>query len=1159
MRLFDKKWILSPRDLIAELECDHRLNLEWSAATGLIEKPAEENDPGLQLIIDNGRAHEQRLVEKYEKSSNFIQIAEPGPDIRQISKAHKETLDAIKNGFDVIHQAVLYTGDFLGFADFLILVKDESGRPKRDDKDRYVYEPVDAKSARVAKRAAVLQVASYARAMVRLDMAMPPKVRLWLAGDAEWEASTADLIDLAEEFETRARSRVESFTSINNPNWAAPREACIRCRWKDHCAAGRLNDRDLSLIYGMRSTTRMALLDAGIKTIDEMSRANDLQRQNLKKTVSRETYEKLREQARIQIEGEKEETPIHEFKNPSLLRLIPASSEGDLWFDMEGDPYSEGGEGLEYMFGVIYLESGKLEFKTFDAENRYEEKKAFSDFIKLVLKQRSKYPTMHVYHYAHYESDRMKKLAQRHGIFEKEIDELLTNGVLIDLYAITRQTLRFSTDSVSIKSIEKIFFPGHRDNEVANAMDSVVQFNLAYIQLLNGNREAFHSKISEIRQYNEVDCRSLHALDRWLRQLAAEQGIILEERSSLLQAESDEDEESSSNEEKKLIALLPEQQTARTRDHMGIALVAAAISYHRRENKPEWWAIFDSAKQEVEELERDETVVLASEVNSTDWYREGRQKHERREITIITTSSGDLRFLYDTKSKPHLLYEVLHELRMDVAGYERSLKVSSVVKVEEENVVVRELCSDKNLTWSEKPIAILPGRPISGRTISEVIQNDLGGLVLSNVESGLPAFPNSAWADILMRRLPRQKKGSLPKTGNHQDDIAQALLDSDNSYVAVQGPPGTGKTYLGAHVIEYLIKEQGWRIGVVAQSHEVVENLLNAVLKINRNIRIAKECKEGQFQPNYHMKKEDIPSFVLGSDHGCLIGGTAWTYSRPAFRALDLDLMVVEEAGQFALANTIASVSAAKSALLLGDPQQLPQVSKATHVEPVNKSALEHLLGTRKTMPDDMGYFLEKSYRLHPLLATPVSRLQYEGRLIADKRCSKRNLEGIAPGLQIVRVEHTGNSLKSPEEGEEIVRRIPDLLGRMWIDTDRGGNPNSPRSLKESDILIVTAYNAQVKFLKHLMQKNNWPQIRVGTFDKFQGQEAPIVFVSMTASDSEEVPRGMEFLLSPNRLNVAVSRAQWACYLLRSNNISLMQPATPEGMIMLGKFVTLCK
>ena len=210
-------------------------------------------------------------------------------------------------------------------------------------------------------------------------------------------------------------------------------------------------------------------------------------------------------------------------------------------------------------------------------------------------------------------------------------------------------------------------------------------------------------------------------------------------------------------------------------------------------------------------------------------------------------------------------------------------------------------------------------------------------------------------------------------------------------------------------------------------------------------------------------------------------------------------------------------------------------------------------------MPDNLGYFLETTYRLHPSIAAPVSRLQYEDRLHSDARCAKRNLDGVTPGLHIVHVDHIGNTVKSDEEGDELLARVPQLLGRAWIDTDSKGNPVAPRPLAESDILVVTGYNAQVRYLKSRLAQAGYRGIRVGTVDKFQGQEAPVVFVSMATSSSEDLPRGIEFLLSPNRLNVAISRAEWACYVLRSPHLSIMEPVSPDGMVMLGKFVTLCK
>jgi uncharacterized protein len=210
-------------------------------------------------------------------------------------------------------------------------------------------------------------------------------------------------------------------------------------------------------------------------------------------------------------------------------------------------------------------------------------------------------------------------------------------------------------------------------------------------------------------------------------------------------------------------------------------------------------------------------------------------------------------------------------------------------------------------------------------------------------------------------------------------------------------------------------------------------------------------------------------------------------------------------------------------------------------------------------MPNHLGYFLDTTFRLHPKIAKKVSRLQYEDRLKSDPRCEVRNLEGVEPGLHVVEVDHSGNTVFSLEEVEEIVKRIPELIGKMWTPVDSNGLPLTPRPLTQSDILIVTGYNSQVRHLKSKVSQAGFELIKIGTFDKFQGQEAPIVFVSMTTSSSEDLPRGIEFLLSPNRLNVAISRAQWACFVIRSPQLSVMEPVTPEGMVMLGKFVTLCK
>jgi uncharacterized protein len=528
--------------------------------------------------------------------------------------------------------------------------------------------------------------------------------------------------------------------------------------------------------------------------------------------------------------------------------------------------------------------------------------------------------------------------------------------------------------------------------------------------------------------------------------------------------------------------------------------------------------------------------------------------HRYTEIT--STASGDLRHILDKGDRPHLLYEISHEKMMEVAGSTRSLLSAALEKVEENSLVIDETRKSTIPAWDALPIAILPEGPVDASKIADVIRTELAQRVIASRRSRTEPFPKEAWADILLRRAPRQKSKALPNTDNPVVDITNALLDSDRSYVAVQGPPGTGKTFVGARVIADLIKNHGWRVGVVAQSHSVVEHLLNSIQKHDSSILIAKSCKQTTNRPSYHQDK--VAPWAIAQTKGYVIGGTAWTFASQEIRNLNLDLVVVDEAGQFSLANTIASISCARTALLLGDPQQLPQVSQGSHPEPVNESALQHLLGDAKTMPKNMGYFLETTYRLHPLLAQKVSRLQYEDRLHSDPRCERRNLKGVEPGLHVVNIDHTGNTTRSTEEGEAIALKVKELLGKDWIDTDNEGNPIAPRPIKEKDILIVTAYNAQVKYLKSLMNQNGWRNISVGTFDKFQGREASVVLVSMTTSTAEDLPRGIEFLLSPNRLNVAISRAQWACYLYRSNNLSVMEPTTPEGMVMLGKFVGMC-
>ncbi len=261
---------------------------------------------------------------------------------------------------------------------------------------------------------------------------------------------------------------------------------------------------------------------------------------------------------------------------------------------------------------------------------------------------------------------------------------------------------------------------------------------------------------------------------------------------------------------------------------------------------------------------------------------------------------------------------------------------------------------------------------------------------------------------------------------------------------------------------------------------------------------------------------------------------------------------MIEEAGQFCLANTIAVAAAADRLLLLGDPQQLPQVSGGTHPEPVDESALGWLVDGRHTLPEQRGYFLDRTYRMHPAVCAAVSRLSYDRRLRAVEECTAaRHLAGVEPGVHVLTVEHHGNSTDSPEEAGAIVDQITGLVGSAW--TDEHGT----RPLSADDVLVVTPYNAQVVALRHRLDAAGLGGVRAGTVDKFQGRQAAVVLVSMVASSIDDVPRGIAFLLNRNRLNVAVSRAKYAAVLVRSATLTDYLPGSPGGLVELGAFLSL--
>lgn len=519
-------------------------------------------------------------------------------------------------------------------------------------------------------------------------------------------------------------------------------------------------------------------------------------------------------------------------------------------------------------------------------------------------------------------------------------------------------------------------------------------------------------------------------------------------------------------------------------------------------------------------------------------------------------------------------------------------------------VLLQERIRVKDEPHRALPSGIGPGDPVSTATIEAALQSDVHGLLFNGalvvdesaddvsdapastrtLPSDLPSVLDtaasltgveSASADLLFRRAPRLTKSdsnaknaeNLPREVDFPgsdlptvDAVHAAVRALDHSYVAVQGPPGAGKTFLASHVIARLVAE-GAKVGVVAQSHAVIENLMLACcaregFDASRAVRLRGKSVTPD-APWSEVSDSELVELISGAG-GMLFGGTVWDYvSERRVPAGSLDVLVVDEAGQFSLTNTVAAARAARSVLLLGDPQQLPQVSTGVHPYPVDVSALGWLSDGAAALDPRFGYFLGESWRMDSALCERVSWLSYDGALASAAATAGRALRGVEPGVVSYPVEHAGCSVRSVQEAQAVVDCVRELLGREWVPAAGA----EPRPLAAEDCIVVAAYNAQVDCVREALiaaglADSSGAGVRVGTVDKFQGQEAAVVLVSL-ASSRVDSGRGAGFVLSPNRLNVAVSRGQWQAVLVHSPWVARSVPQDVEEVLALSGFAGL--
>jgi predicted RecB family nuclease len=1116
--------VISPGDLVDLLECEHRSVLHHALAAKLDGAP-RPGEPQNLLVAKHGLAHEQatlaRLQEQY--GAGVIRIDLPAPQPDALVKAAEETRIAIESCAPVIYQAVFYDGRFYGRADFLI--RTANGE----------YEPHDTKLTRRPKPAAVLQLTTYAAALRDAGYPAGPDMHLLLGDGTTHTYRVADFLPLVRHLMTRLHERLAKPAALPARLWADERPACTTCNFGKHCTTGRESARDLSLVANIRADQRRKLTAAGLSTIDELANATTADRPA---TMSVATFTGLRAQATIQVIQDGSRTvddPVgkvaYEVLSPTVLAALPDPSPGDVFFDMEGDPFALAGAGLEYLFGAVTVEDGDESFRPFWAHNRTQEKRAFEDFVDFALDRTTTHPGAHIYHYAPYEVNALKQLAALHGTREEAVDTLLRTGALIDLYAVVRKGLRVSQRSYSIKYLEPLYMPDARAGDVVNAVSSIEAYE-EYLTLLGADDVAEAEAVLDgIRDYNEYDCVSTHRLYRFLLQVRAEAGIepagpaeasdmdvLMDETAEALAAERRAERAARiAAVVEPLLAGLPDDPAHATEDEQARALLAASVGYHRRETNPAWWDFFRQVGAPLSDLESDTGCAVPVSVRAEDWVMpSGRVRNAKRLLHM--TCDPDRPHPFSAGEQVRVLYP---------GGPVNWTRPAKIVSETAEEISLEESTKPDEVS-GERPIAVLPGDPVKPTPKDEAVY-----ALAESVVAGLPGLPAHPGIDLL-RRLPPRVHGGLPRGEDLVATVISAVDELDRSTLAVQGPPGAGKTYLAGRLIAHLIRG-GKSVAVTSTSHKAVENVLTSAIAAGRDMGVpipcakrpkgvpAKDCAWEQPKTN-----DTLARWRADQGSGHLVGGTAWTFANAALREHPFDVLIIDEAGQFALADALAVSTCTRNLVLLGDPQQLPQVVQGTHPAGADASALGHLLGDADVIPPHLGYFMDQTRRMHPEVCDPVSRLSYAGLLHAHPTAAQRAVEGVTPGLYVHKVDHSHNITSSPEEAEAVVAAVRSLVGRMWIDGDHA------EALSDADILVVAPYNLQVRVVRRALDQAGFTETRVGTVDRFQGQEAPVVLVTMTSSAAVDLPRGLDFLLSRNRLNVALSRAQALALLVCS-------------------------
>ena len=1138
MRIVSGEVRLAATDVSNHLACHHLTSLELSAARGERERPQWEA-PDLAVIRELGLRHEARYLAFLEKNGLDV-LNLSGMDEARIVE---ETRRAMEAGVELIAQGALRCGRWFGRPDLLRKVASPSRL------GAWSYEAYDCKLTRETKATAILQLAFYSELLGEMQGA-PESLPEFMWVVPPTKAFAAERYRVAEyaAYYRYVKAQLEkvSENGAGAETYPEPCTHCDICWWFRECDARRRGDDHLSLVAGIRRQQRSQLELWDAETMAKLA----VLPIPLKQTPlhgSREGIERVREQARVQVEARTLNTLVHEVLLPVVgatgFCKLPEPSRGDVFVDLEGDPFAgdlEGGGGQQYLFGfVATAEDGTLSYEKRWAFNTVEEKSGFEWFVDAVMARWKKFPAMHVYHFGAYEPSAFKCLMGKYATREDEIDSMLRAGLFVDVHTIFKQALRASVEEYSLKKLEAFYgFKRKIPAEESRAAMRFVEHRLE----LGWDRQELPEKFREaLEGYNGEDCFSTAALRDWLEIERRKLVVAGTTIARPIIADGAATEELDAR-QKRVAALtvqltkdIPLDAAQRSPEESAVWLLAQLLDFHRRENKAGYWEGYRLAELDDDELLEDRAGIAG--------------------LKFVKRLGVDKRIPTDRYSFEKQETEVRRDKDL-FYGKERE-RLGCVVNIDLAALTI-DIKKTKKTADIHPSAAFVWDKPMNMDAHADVLLR-IGDWVDA---SGINA-PGECRAvrDLLSRKVPRLLSGETisPLPLEEPELTACRVVKAlDHSVLAIQGPPGAGKTYTGARMICQLVAE-GKKVGVTALSHKVIQKLLAEVVNAAAEhgvaeVRCLQKLKDlDDLEPiegiTVTTKNEDV-SRALALRTANVLGAVSWTWVLPDFFE-SVDALFIDEAGQMALADVVAVGQAARNLVLIGDPQQLERPLKGSHPDGAEKSALEHLIGEHKTIPPSMGMLLPETWRMHPRVCEFTSETFYEGRLHSRDLLQYRVLADhswlTGAGLWFVPVQHAGNRNSSAEEVAVIDGIVRSLVapGVKWF---RSGTNSEQMGLE--DVVIVAPYNAQVSDLLVTLPKG----ARVGTVDKFQGQQAPVVIYSLTTSTPEDAPRGMEFLYSLNRFNVATSRAMTAVIVVGSPTLFEPDCKSPRQMQLANAF-----